>query len=197
MTSTATSVTREEAELVALANRVTRGQFTYVVDLARDRVLPDLGSTPEERVARVLELFATNEIVRLNVSRWIDRLRACNRAVDESFADALAAAKPGVYELNGEIYVLKHNKAKTNIYAKRLVELNTARRLTDDGEVVDFDMVYSPGIARQLREEHRMPLARAEELGIRYGKCMNCHRPLRAARSVKQAYGPVCVKAFR
>jgi len=197
MTSTVISATREEAELTALTNQVSRAQFTYVMDLARDRLLPQLGDTPEERTQRMIELFVTNEVTRANVSRWIDMLRSCERFIDVSHQDALAPVKPGVYELNGDVYVVKQNKAKTNVDAKKHVELNTARRLTDAGEVVDFDLVYSPGVVRKLREEHRMTLARAEELGIRYGKCLNCRRTLRAAKSVKQAYGPVCFKAFR
>lgn len=104
---------------------------------------------------------------------------------------------PGVYELpNGAIYVVKPNRAKTNVYAKRLVEIN-AERATEAGTRVEIEFEYEAGAIRKIRPEHRMDIERAKELTIRYGRCINCGRTLKAAESVERGIGPVCIKSFR
>lgn len=103
---------------------------------------------------------------------------------------------PGVYERDGVVYVVKRSKERTRSYAKRLVEFG-GTRVTESGEHVEFDFEYDRGAIYQLRPEHKMPLDRAKELTIRYGRCMNCGRTLKAAVSVERGIGPVCIKAFR
>lgn len=103
-------------------------------------------------------------------------------------------AKPGVYQLDGKIYVVKPNQAKTHTYAKELVA--SADHVTVAGTTIPFDLVYRPGVAKLLTEADRMPLADAEELMIKFGKCICCGRTLKAAQSVKQGIGPVCIKYF-
>jgi hypothetical protein len=69
-------------------------------------------------------------------------------------------------------------------------------RMTEVGEVVDFELEYAPGLIRDLREEHRMPKARAIEFTTRYGRCIVCGRHLKAAKSVEAGIGQVCIKYF-
>ena len=102
----------------------------------------------------------------------------------------------GVYELpSGEIYVVKPNRAKTRVYAKRLVE-TPSNRLTEQGEYVTFDFVYECGAIYRLKLEHKMSIERAKKLMIRYGRCIVCGRRLKVAESVERGIGPVCIKYF-
>jgi hypothetical protein len=100
----------------------------------------------------------------------------------------------GVYRKDGEIYVVKPNKAGNRVYAKQVVE--SPPRVTEAGEVVDFELVYAPGMVYKLTEADRMPLADGKALMTRYGKCLVCGRHLKAAKSVEAGIGPVCSKNF-
>jgi hypothetical protein len=103
---------------------------------------------------------------------------------------------PGVYETANGIFVVKYNREKTNLYAKKLVELNGDYRTTEAGSRVDFEFEYAKGSIYDLRLADRMPIERAKELITLYGKCINCARHLKAAKSVEQGIGPVCIKSF-
>lgn len=102
----------------------------------------------------------------------------------------------GVYELpTGEIFVVKPNRAKTRLYAKKMIE--TTERITETGKVVNFDFIYAPGAIYKLKPENKMSLERAKQLMIRYGRCIACGRKLKVAQSVERGIGPVCIKYFR
>ena len=104
------------------------------------------------------------------------------------------AVRFGVYRKDGTVYVVKPNKTGTKVYAKKLVE--SAPRMTEAGEVVDFELEYAPGMVYKLTEADRVPLADAKDLMTRYGKCIVCSRHLKAAKSVEAGIGPVCAKSF-
>lgn len=105
---------------------------------------------------------------------------------------------PGVYEVNGEIFVVKKNREKTRLYAKRLVERgNGVVRATESGERVrGFDFKWAPGAVYRIKLSDRMPVERAKELIVLYGRCIACGIALTAAKSVEQGIGPVCIKKF-
>ena len=103
----------------------------------------------------------------------------------------------GVYELpNGEIYVVKPNRAKTRVYAMKLVE-SPSERLTETGTHVKFDFVYEKGAIYKIKPEYKMDIERAKELMIRYGRCIVCGRRLKVAESVERGIGPICIKYFK
>jgi hypothetical protein len=105
-------------------------------------------------------------------------------------------SQAGVYELpTGEIYVVKATRDHQRFYAKRLVE--TSHRLTETGEVVDFDFEYEKGAIYAIKPEYQMSIERAKELMIRYSHCIACGKSLKVAESVERGLGPVCVKYFR
>lgn len=191
-----TTMTDRESEArdVALRSGVSDRQFDFLLRLARERVIPDLVDA-DARVDAILtlvfELHRLGVLTKREVSQRIDELLQLPRATVE------VALTPGVYELDGVAYVVKPNRAGTNLYAKQLVELGgSARRLNELDDHVPIEFVYAPGAVRALRPEHRMPLERAKALTIRYGRCVNCGRSLKAAVSVERGIGPVCVKAF-
>jgi hypothetical protein len=115
-------------------------------------------------------------------------------------AEKTVAATPGVYRKDGEVYVVVPNKQNTRVYAKRLVE--SPPRLTSNGEEVDFELVYTPGVIWDLTEANRMSLEDARDYIIRYGRCIKCHARLKAAKTLKDSaetgiiVGATCRKYF-
>lgn len=106
---------------------------------------------------------------------------------------ATTLVKPGVFEKDGEVYIVKPNRAKTRVYAKRMVPI-TGERLTESDERKKIDFEYEPGAIYGLSESDRMPADRAKELTIKYGHCIVCGKLLKAAMSVERGIGPVCIK---
>jgi Family of unknown function (DUF6011) len=101
---------------------------------------------------------------------------------------------PGVYRMAGQIFVVKENREHSRCYAKKLVE--TSQRLTEQGEIVEFDFECAPGAIYDLQESDRLPLEEAKKLIIRYSRCIVCGRHLKLAQSVEAGIGPVCIKYF-
>jgi predicted RNA-binding Zn-ribbon protein involved in translation (DUF1610 family) len=102
--------------------------------------------------------------------------------------------KPGVFERpDGEVFIVKFNKQKTNLYASRMVEIN-AERATEDGGRAQVEFEYDRGAIYTLEESMRMGLEKAKALSIRYRRCIMCGYRLKAAESVERGVGPVCVK---
>ena len=103
----------------------------------------------------------------------------------------------GVYKLlDGSIVKVQANKEKSKVYAKRLVE-HSAERATEAGARVHAEYVYEAGLIAQVeREGVKLSLDEAKALTIRYGFCIRCGRHLKAAQSVEQGMGPVCIKYF-
>jgi Family of unknown function (DUF6011) len=168
----------------------------YLRDLCAKRVAPSLGADRDARVAAFETWLATGPDFHA-VSRRIDFMK--EMPVDRVAVESPAAGEltAGVYELPGtsEIFVIKWNKQKTNLYAKLLVEINSTR-ITHDGEVVEIEFIYAPGAMRRIKPEHKMSLERAKGFMIRYGKCIACGRTLKVAESVERGIGPVCVKYY-
>lgn len=108
----------------------------------------------------------------------------------------ITVTQPGVYETpEGVVYVVKPNRERTGVYAKKLVEIG-GKRLTEVDEVVQIDFEYERGAIYKLTPAMKMPLERAKELTVRYGKCIVCGTRLTDAKSVERGIGPVCIKSF-
>lgn len=160
----------------------------FLKNLARDRVYPELGATPDERVERVTHLVEHQTLDKQGVSRLLDELKAA--PTDDR------SLPIGVYQRDGVIYVVKYNQAKTSKYSKRLVELNGGRRLNAEDEHVPIDFEYAPEALRLLTPEDQLSLEEAKPFIIRYGRCLFCGHFLKAARSVERSVGPVCIKRY-
>lgn len=97
-------------------------------------------------------------------------------------------AEPGFYEKDGEIFKVQlavHGSGKP--YAKRLVVYADE----EDGENSSAWMM-SPGTVFHLKEEDRLTLERAKELGHLYGICVRCGRTLTDEGSIAAGIGPIC-----
>lgn len=99
-----------------------------------------------------------------------------------------AAAAPGYYVKNGNVYVVVENKAKTATYAKKMVVLTNAK----GAKVGRWE--YAPGVGRNIAAEGLAPLTvtEAARLGRLHGACMVCGRTLTDPNSVERGIGPVC-----
>lgn len=160
--------------------------------LVSERQVPAWGATVEERAAAAEGWLAEDRPDQRALSARIDSLM---RAERDRARPADPELVPGVYEVDGVVYVVKPNRARTALYAKRLVEIG-GRRMTESGEVANIEFVYAPGAVKLVRPEHRMTAERARTLTLVYGRCLNCGRALKDARSVERGIGPVCWKAF-
>lgn len=121
--------------------------------------------------------------------------QAARRNDDGSTSDSVKVTQPGVYEKDGTVYVVKWNKGKTKLYAKQIRELNSTR-ITEAGTVVEIEFDYAPGAVYKLAPDDKMPLDKAKEYTIRYGRCIVCGRDLKKAESVERGIGPICIKSF-
>jgi hypothetical protein len=109
--------------------------------------------------------------------------------------EIITVTEPGVFETDDGIFVVKRTRDGERVYAKKLVD--TPDRVSDyDGSHLPFDFEYAAGAIAKLSEDDRMPFERAKKLAIRYGRCINCGRRLKAAESVEAGIGPVCRKRF-
>jgi hypothetical protein len=106
-----------------------------------------------------------------------------------------ATLEPGVYVLGDHIVKLQMNKAGTNAYTSRWVEIN-GERLNENDAHIKGEWQYEPGLKGQLRPEHRMTIEQAKMFMLTYGQCAKCARRLKAAQSVEDGIGPVCRKYF-
>lgn len=189
----------------------TEKQASFLLKLARERVWTTTANA-QERV-NAMQTLLDNGMSKQNASRLITDLlqRPLERAVTPSPSvqrgglgvpgqsqpqpKAAVELTPGVYDVDNHVYVVKFNRAKTHLYAKRLVEI-TSDRLAESGDYVQIEFVYAPGVIATIKPEHRMDFERAKALTIRYGRCINCGRQLKAAKSVELGIGPVCRKSF-
>lgn len=168
----------------------TEKMVRYARNLARQRVDRLLGDDAAQRVANLEYGLERRTIDKFGVMELIDRLK------DAPFDADDAGVKPGVYRKNGEVFVVKLNREKTRLYAKRLVE-SPARVLDHDEKIVKADFEYAPGALQTLRPEDQLTLEDAREYLVRYTHCMVCGRQLKAAKSVLDSIGPVCRGMFK
>lgn len=179
------------------AEPITERQTAFARKLVVEKIYPRLGADRAARLARFEQLLPTmtkraaTALIGDLVVAPVDRT-----PVDKKAEEAAYTLTPGVYEVNGEIFNVKWNQRKTNLYAQRLVELPQVDRLAESGDTVHFEFEYAPGVVGRLRPHHKMSIERAEELTIRYGRCLVCGRRLKDAESVKRGIGPVCRKTF-
>lgn len=169
----------------------TEKMMRYVLNLARERVVPEYGSTADERAAFVQREVDARRLSKFGVMDAIDRLK------EAPFDPTANTVGPGVYQNNGEIYLVVLNREKTRLYAKRLLPISGRRLLDADGEtVVKADFEYAPGALQRIRPADLMTLDQAEEVLVRYTNCIVCGRHLKDATSVRHSIGPVCIKMF-
>lgn len=176
------------------------GQLGLLGQLRGERIIP------AEALSRLNNRLAARDFTKGEAHDSIDWIiEHCPKVQQQQSAQpairggAISIDRPGVFESGDAIYVVKQNRAKTRMYAKRLVELRDAQgdRLTDAGGHVRFDFEYAPGAIYNLSEQDRMPESRAKDLHVRYGRCLNCGRTLKVAESLERGIGPVCAKSFR
>lgn len=191
------------AEATARPNGPSKKQIDWVLKLAGERRDDKIGSDGEERIENVAARIE-NGATKQQVSVWIShllRMPVDTREVQlptprqSGTKEVDPDLTPGVYDVNGHVYVVKPNKEKTRLYAKRLVEI-ASDRLNANGDMVQIEFVYEAGAIFDIKPKHKMSYDDAKILTIRYGRCIVCGRVLSAGKSVEQGIGPVCRKLF-
>jgi hypothetical protein len=189
------------AEATARPNGPSEKQINFVLKLAGERRDDAIGSDGEERIENVVARIE-NGATKQQVSQWISHLlrmpvdaREVQVPTQRESREVDPALTPGVYDVDGHVYVVKPNRAKTGLYANRLVEI-AGERLNEENTLVNIEFVYAPGAIFDIKPEQKMSLEDAKWLTIRYGRCIVCGRRLKAGKSVEQGIGPVCIKSF-
>lgn len=77
-----TNYTRDEARRIASRAGVTREQFNFLIKLAREHVLPTLGSNSDERIAAIIKATYEGDITYRTIRYWIGKLK--HQPQDES-----------------------------------------------------------------------------------------------------------------
>ena len=188
--------------------RLTSDLIDYLMSLPMKETHVPAGTATPKATAFLTRLLAERQAPADFVTRCRAKLEAGISRQDASAAidwltrqpelPKAAAAEPvtpGVYKVGDEIFIVKPNREKTRVYAKRLVEIR-GERLVETGEHVAIEFEYAPGAIHRIRPEHRMSVEEGKALTIRYGKCICCGRRLKAAVSVERGIGPVCITYF-
>lgn len=127
-----------------------------------------------------LEGALTNE-----AGRWTTRhIGPCPVAAAPA---APAHAEPGYYVQGTDLVCVVLNREQTRTYAKRLV-VGTR----DGRKHVSWE--YAPGVGATLAGMRPMTVEDAAAFGHLHGFCFRCCKPLTDPTSVRQGYGPVCIK---
>lgn len=96
--------------------------------------------------------------------------------------------EPGMYRVGDTVYLVVQNKAKTQLYARRLV------KVMKGGQVHKMSFVFDKGAIYRIDARDRMTVAQVEEIGRTTGFCMVCLRELKIQKSIQAGIGPVCAK---
>jgi hypothetical protein len=185
---------------------VSERQRDYLLALAGDRDLPELGTCGEERIENVGAMLDNGQLTggrNGSASSLIGRLLAAPRAtgpletagsgdVSTDVSTGTVTARVGVYQLDGRTYVVRKARGADRLYALELV--SAPARVMESGEVRNLELEYRKGMIYQLSDVHRMPAVEVERVSRLYGRCIQCGAKLKAAKSVQRAIGPVCWK---
>ncbi len=96
----------------------------------------------------------------------------------------------GAFRYEDDVYIVVPTRGDPNRhYAMKMVD--TPKRLTTSGKVVNFDFVRAPGIIWHLCDEHRLTPEEIKDLMIVHRMCIypGCYRILKAAKSVERGAG--------
>jgi len=156
------------------ARPISAAQTNFINSLIEQRELS------EEIWAAVVEV-QSGEMTTRQASALIDVLKAQPwKAKAGAVAEDDLADEAGIYEVDGVVFQIKANRAKTNVYAM---------------ELVGTEYVYVGAIYKaKIKKTDRITVDRAIELSGMIGQCIRCSRVLTAEKSVRQSMGPVCIK---
>jgi hypothetical protein len=167
----------------------THRQIDYLLALVSQVVHAEQTLDPEngpELAAALAEGYADlaerDDFTATHASKAIDSLKVRLSILKAKTAIANPPApttEPGFYVHDDNVYVVVYNKAKTNVYAKRM-NLATGR------------WEYAAGAVKGLTE--RLTVEQAAALGHLHGRCVCCGAELSDPESVTRGIGPVCAK---
>lgn len=184
----------------------TAPQLKFIATLSDQREVPVAGKDEDEAflIARHEDCFSGKDVTKQEASRVIDWLKTLPKT---NAAPAAPAPVPvpaatlvgaGIYLApNGDIIKVKQTKDKQRVYAQVMVAKSGGARINLHDEVIpNFDFVYTPGLIQHITPSMKLTLEEAQAFYTRTGRCMNCKKELKVAKSIEKGLGPVCAKMF-
>jgi Family of unknown function (DUF6011) len=178
-------------------NAASEKQYAYISALmAEHRIDLDVR-------AKLAKQITDRAMTKGEASLTINWLRGLPKLSGVSVVEAApilpvapVALECGVYVMPDDTIVkLREHKNKTGTYTERWASFS-GTRLTLAGKTVKGKWFYAGAYKSALAPEYRMTVAQASEFMLVFGQCARCSRKLKAAQSVKDGLGPVCVKYF-
>lgn len=181
---------------------ISQPQKDLIRRLADEKEVPVAGRTVTEAtlIARFEDVLGQKSVTKGEASDVISWLLSLPRTAilrEEPRREAPEKLQPGVYEVDGTVYIVRPTRDKLRTYAMRLVQIS-GQRLTEgeDQPKQKIDFEFDKGAIYKIKPEHRMPFERAKELTVLYSQCIVCGRHLEQGQSVERGIGPVCIKKF-
>lgn len=95
-------------------------------------------------------------------------------------------SEPGMYQVDGKVFLVVWNKDNTKLYAKKLTPIMKGE------EVHKLVFEYDKGSIFTIAAEDRMTVEQLAEMGQTTGHCWVCARKLTVQKSIKAGIGPIC-----
>jgi hypothetical protein len=162
---------------------VTDAQLSYLEGLVEKR---DMTGVVVPVLRGLSKAAASDLITEYKLLPWKPR---------EDRPEVPAVTEPGVYRQGEQVFLVQFTKDTQRLYAKRLVNFD-GTRLAQDGEHVKFEWEFAPGAVHRLTPSDKMSVEEAKAFMLVYKSCLRCNRKLKAAKSVEQGIGPVCITYF-
>jgi hypothetical protein len=196
--------------VTAPLDTITAKQAAFISRLAQERVLAEdvrsrlqqtyMGFSKKkasDTISWLLKQPMKSGMVPDRIEAMPKRVRRLEPHEDSSFRvqrpprQIREPAAEGVYRQDGHVYVVVASRQNPGRrYAKKIVE--SPPRMTERGEVVDFELVKAPGMVFALEEKDLLPRTEVEALLTKYRKCIRCGANLKQASSVARAAGKRC-----
>jgi hypothetical protein len=175
----ATSVTISDPDAPA-----TQAQVCYYISLAKkvNLLRPAAEQVSEETVVALIEAWAVStKVTKGQMSAHLDGMKAKvqGEPVDTS------TVVPGLYTLDGEVYLVVESKSSGKPYAKK-------QKINPTGKKCGWE--YEAGLIFKIAKAGLSPvtLEQAMEYGQVTGTCMRCGATLTVAASIAAGIGPIC-----
>ena len=173
--------------MVAVARGASDKQVALIVKLAGERNWDNV-PTAFDAIMDIVggsKAYTTREASQA-ISELFDAPRKPRVVQDD--AEPLDA---GFYWKNGDVFQVVISKTG-NAYAK----ICRSRAFINEIGEVEYDLwfVYAPGAASKLDISDKMTREQARDFGVKYHKCVRCHRNLSRADSIERMMGAVCYR---
>lgn len=173
-------------------------QIALIHKLSGEKETPVAGKDSLEAlmIARWEDALGGKDLAMAEASQVIDWMFSLPRK--PAIVAAAAALTAGIYcAPNGDVIKVKAARQTGNLYAQVMVSASGGARINLHDEIVPkFDFVYTPGLIRHITPAMKLTLEDAKSFYTKTGRCLNCKKELKVAKSIAAGLGPTCAKMF-